>query len=216
MRRVDVASCSRCPAILGYGGGILCAMAQTPREAFAAAGFAAPSKPEDTVECVAVEEIEPAVIVATLDPVTLREDSRVVYTQDPPVTRFGPFVCVAAEGNETIWAGLTFKRRPERLELLDEWRLAGSRRWRSRPQFLTDGASLWLGPKEAFSVASWREVVYEAGRPRLSADGLAAVRRKILAAWSGGDAAPRVARGQIRHQVEHRRGEICRMLSRVE
>lgn len=131
---------------------------------------------------VGVDEIEPGVVFLMLDPVELRKDNRVTYTQDPPVTRCGPFLCVASAGELSLWAPLTFKYRQERLQLEPAWLKDGSRRWRSRPQFLSDGASLWLGPKDAFSAASRLEVIYEDGRPHITPTGLAAVHRKIEAA----------------------------------
>jgi hypothetical protein len=129
-----------------------------------------------------VEEIEPG-LVARLDPAVLIEDGRVCNTQDPPVSREGLFVCVAIEGDQSTWAGLTTGGRRERLELKPEWRSGAYKRWRFAPQFLADGASVWCGPNEAFAAASWQEVSASGGRnrARLSEQGLAAVRREIEA-----------------------------------
>jgi hypothetical protein len=157
-------------------------VAQTAWEALSEVGLGA-TPPNGDRDCVVgVEEIEPGVVFLMLDPVELRKDNRVTYTQDPPVTRCGPFLCVAAVGDSSLWAPLTFKYRQERLQLERDWLRDGSRRWRSRPQFLSDGASLWLGPKDAFAAASRLEVIYEDGRPHVTPIGLAAVHRKIEAA----------------------------------
>ena len=134
---------------------------------------------------IGVDEIEPGIVV-WLEPAILLEDSRVCHTQDPPVLRRGPFVCVATEGDRATWAGLTATDlegvRPSkaagspvgRLAIKPEWRSGGWRRWRSDPQFLTDGSSLWRGPREAFVKASGP------GKPgRLSPDGLHSVRTEI-------------------------------------
>lgn len=130
--------------------------------------------------CIGADEVEPGIVVR-LDPAILIADSRVCHTQDPPVTRAGPFVCVATEGEITTWAGLTTtEMRRDRLALKPEWRSGGTRRWRFAAQFLADGASIWLGPKEAFVAASWQELkTRDRNRARLSAEGLDAVAIEI-------------------------------------
>lgn len=130
--------------------------------------------------CIEVDEIA-AGIVVRLDPITLTADPRVINTQVPPAGRSGPFVCVAADAEElTVWAGLTTGKRRERLPIKPEWRSGGYRRWRQTPQFLTDGASLWCGPRHAFVVASYQErATRSQNRARISAAGLAAIRREI-------------------------------------
>jgi hypothetical protein len=141
--------------------------------------------------CIGVDEVEPGVVVR-LDPAILLEDSRVCHTQDPPVSRPGPFVCVETEGDTSTWAGLTTTDkksiRPSRaagapvgrLALKQEWRSGGARRWRFADQLLADGASVWRGPNEVFVAASWQEVkVRSPNRARLSEEGLDAVRIEI-------------------------------------
>lgn len=138
-----------------------------------------------------IDEIAPGIVVR-LDPPILLEDERVCHTQDPPVNRPGPFLCVEVDGEMTTWAGLTTTdktsvrpthsaRKPVgRLALKQEWRAGGPRRWRLADQFLADGASLWLGPKEAFVAASWQEVKLRTpNRARLTEEGLDAVRIEI-------------------------------------
>jgi hypothetical protein len=170
-------------------------MARSLRDALTAAGMelpreekpAEPDAPNpDSPSLFGVEAIEPGVIVLRLDPIALLEDDRVTYTQDPPVTRIGPFVCVSVEddGEQTTWSGLTRKHRLHRMEIEPGWRIGGGDRWRTERQFLTDGASLWHGPKDAFAAASWRETFNDLeSRARLTEVGLDAVRRKIDAAW---------------------------------
>jgi hypothetical protein len=140
---------------------------------------------------IGIEEVAPGIVVR-LDPTILLEDERVCHTQDPPVNRPGPFVCVGVEGEMTTWAGLTTTdktsirpthsaRKPVgRLALKPEWRSGGPRRWRLADQFLADGASLWRGPREAFVAASWQEVKLRTpNRSHLSEEGLDAVRIEI-------------------------------------
>jgi hypothetical protein len=131
---------------------------------------------------IGVDEIEPG-IVARLDPETLVGDNRACNTQDPPVSRAGLFVCVETDGDLSTWAGLTTGARQERLAIKPAWRSGGYKRWRFAPQFLADGASVWRGPNEAFTAASWQEVSASGGRnrARLSEEGLAAVRKEIEA-----------------------------------
>jgi len=139
----------------------------------------------DSPNAFGVDAIEPGVVVLHLDPIILLEDNRVTYTQDPPVTRIGPFVCVSVEDDgETTWAGLTRKYRLHRMEIEASWRVGGGERWHTEEQYLTDGASLWHGPKDAFAAASWRETFNDLeSRARLTGLGLDAVRKKIDAAW---------------------------------
>jgi len=131
--------------------------------------------------CIGVDEIEPGIVVR-LDPAVLLKDGRACHTQDPPVSRAGPFVCVATEGDISTWAGLTTTElRKDRLPLKPEWRSGGTKRWRFAAQFLTDGSSLWRGPNEVFAAASWEETAASGGRnrARLSEEGLDAVRIEI-------------------------------------
>lgn len=140
---------------------------------------------------IGIEEIAPGIVVR-LDPPILLKDERVCHTQDPPVTRPGPFVCVEVDGEMTTWAGLTTTDKTSvrpthsaskpvgRLALKPEWRSGGPRRWRLSDQFLADGASLWRGPKETFAAASWQEIKLRTpNRARLSEEGLDAVRIEI-------------------------------------
>jgi hypothetical protein len=129
---------------------------------------------------IAVDEIEPG-LVARLDPRMLGADARVMNTQDPPVTRAGLFICVEVEDELSTWAGVTTTWRDRRLPLRPAWRSGGYRRWRLTPQYLTDGASLWRGPNDAFSEASWSELSSTGGRnrARLDGEGLRAVRIEI-------------------------------------
>jgi hypothetical protein len=138
-----------------------------------------------------IEEIAPGIVVR-LDPAILLKDERVCHTQDPPVNRPGPFLCIEVDGEMTTWAGLTTTDKTSvrpthsaskpvgRLALKQEWRSGGPRRWRLADQFLADGASLWRGPKDVFAAASWQEVKLRTpNRAFVSEEGLDAVRIEI-------------------------------------
>jgi hypothetical protein len=165
-------------------------MASSIADALADAGLTAtPTPPKAAVAVssdtsqIGVDQIAPGIVVLDLDPIILLEDKRVRYT-GTPVKRSGPFLCVDVDDDGvTTWAGLTRKYRLERMEIEAGWRAGGGSRWRQQRQFLTDGANLWRGPKDAFAAASWRETFNDVDDlPRLTAVGLAAVRRKIDAA----------------------------------
>jgi hypothetical protein len=129
------------------------------------------------------QEIEPG-IVAFLGPTVLSADPALCHTQDPPVTRAGPFLCVAAQDGTSSWSPVTTEWRRERLELRAEWRSGGHPQWLKADQYLNDGANLWQGPDEVFVAASYQESTGAEDRARLSAEGLAAVEREIdVQAW---------------------------------
>lgn len=123
-------------------------------------------------------EIEPG-IVAFLDPRILSEDPRVCNTQDPPIARFGPFLCVATREGFSTWAPITTTPKRARLELKAAWRSGGRWQWSNEEQFLNDGANLWEGPNDAFTRASYKERTEPESRARLSAEGLGAVAGEI-------------------------------------
>jgi len=129
-----------------------------------------------------IAEIEPGIVIR-LDPEILIASGHVANTQDPPVTRAGLFVCVAADDQVSTWAGMTTGSRKERLEIPPEWRRGGRQQWRRGVQFLTDGASLWHGDNRAFVAASWQELSFaiSRNRARLTPEGMAAVRKEIEA-----------------------------------
>lgn len=146
-------------------------------------GTFAPANAPPT-SCIAADEIVPGLVVR-LNPCVLSADPEVCNTQDPPVTRTGLFVCVAVVADVTTWAGLTTQSRPERLLILPEWRSGGYRRWQLTSQYLTDGASLWSGPRGAFVAASSEEVFSRSrNRARVSPAGLDAIREEITAQGS--------------------------------
>jgi hypothetical protein len=158
-------------------------------EAFAKVGFESPTDTSieerpapGAVEQIAPGLIRPGLVILDLDPVLLLGEPAVICTANP-ATRPGPFVCVGLAGTASIWAGITTKYRLERLELLSEWRLGGREAWRTRRQFLTDGATLYKGPNVAFAAASWREVFSDPEElPRLTPAGMEAVARRLDAA----------------------------------
>jgi hypothetical protein len=126
------------------------------------------------------EEIEPG-LVAFLDPRVLAAEADVFHTQDPPVIRPGPFVCVSVERDRSEWSPVTTEYRPERLAFPREWRSGGHPQWLRDEQYLNDGANLWRGPHEAFVIASHEESTTVSSRARLSTEGLAAVKAEIEA-----------------------------------
>jgi hypothetical protein len=131
-------------------------------------------------------EISPGLVVF-IDPRVLGEDERVCHTQDPPVTRSGPFLCIAHADDSSTWTPLTTEGRRERLELKRAWRSGGHPQWLAAAQFLNDGANLWHGPDTAFILASRQEATEEKGRARLSEEGLTAVLKEIEAQRSRRD-----------------------------
>lgn len=139
-------------------------------------GLASPLEPPD----IDANEVSSGIVVR-LDPAVLLCDDRTFHTQDPPVRRPGPFVCIAADADElTVWAGITTGARRHRLAIASSWRSGGNRQWRETPQFLTDGASLWCGPKTAFVAASYEErATVLRNRARISPAGVEVIRREI-------------------------------------
>jgi hypothetical protein len=126
------------------------------------------------------DEIEPG-LVAFLDPRVLAAQAVVSHTQDPPVVRPGPFVCVSVDGDRSEWSPVTTEYRPERLVIQRRWRSGGHPQWLRDRQYLNDGANLWRGPHEAFLAASRAEVTTALDRAFLSTEGLAAVQAEIEA-----------------------------------
>jgi len=129
---------------------------------------------------LAEEEIEIG-IVAFLEPKILQQDRRVCHTQDPPVTRFGPFLCIAVEGESSSWSPVTTTPNPARLELSEKWRKGGQPQWLKEDQYLNDGANLWKGPNESFVAASFKERTDPTDRARLSPEGLRVVEQELEA-----------------------------------
>jgi hypothetical protein len=169
-------------------------MARSLQGALVAAGLAAAGEGEGDfdapimvsadVAAIGAEQIRPGLVLLDLDPAVLLDDRRVTYTGRPAL-RSGPFVCVLVEdgGERTTWTGLTRRHRIERLQIDPSWRIGGGERWRTARQYVTDGANLWYGPKDAFAAAAWRETFSDpAELPRLTVIGLEAVRRKCVAA----------------------------------
>ena len=125
-------------------------------------------------------EIKPG-LVAFLDPRVLAAQDGVSHTQDPPVARPGPFVCISVGSESSEWTPVTTEYRPKRLVLRREWRVGGHPQWLRDQQYLNDGANLWRGPHDAFTAASSAEATMPLNRARLSTEGLAAVQAEIEA-----------------------------------
>jgi hypothetical protein len=171
-------------------------MAGTIQQAFEAVGVEAPSDllqrtlpagsdPPASLPADAglgADEIQPGIAVLKLDPLLLLRDKRVQCTQDAPGTRIGPFVCVevSPDSSQTTWASLTSNQRLERLVIEESWRLGGNYKWRRGQLLLTDAATLWRGPRDAFATASWRDGINTSvERPRLTPEGIVAIRQRI-------------------------------------
>lgn len=180
-------------------------MARNLKAALASAGFAPPAhltrlgeEPPESVDPeagIGVGEIEPGIVALRFDPTLLVRDGRVRRTDRAMATQLGTFLCVASTGSECVWTMLTRLDRPKettRLAIPAEWRegAEGDEVWRSRDELhLVNGATLWRGPKEAFSLAAWREAINgRRSRARIIPAGLDAVRERIASeapeAWA--------------------------------
>jgi hypothetical protein len=126
------------------------------------------------------QEIQPGIVVF-LDPLFLRADPRVRNTQDPPIARAGPFLCVTERNGISCWSPITTEPRRERVNLQARWRSGGHPQWLSAPQYLNDGANLWEGPNDVFVAASHKELTDTTNRAHLSHEGLSAVKEEIQA-----------------------------------
>jgi hypothetical protein len=124
-----------------------------------------------------LNEIVPGA-VAILDPRLLLEQPDVKHSSDDIPFRSGPFLCVQVKDGSSAWLNITTKkdRRGLRLELLTEWRLDGSKIWRSGPQYIHDVRKPFVGPNEAFVIAGANERHHRSHRrPRVAPEGVAAV-----------------------------------------
>jgi len=156
-------------------------------------GYASRRVPPCPVEA---DEIRPG-LVAWLDPAILIGSGRMMFTVEPPVKRAGWFVCIAVDGFVATFAGLTtnpgehlVRLKPGeqgrlepgergRLAIKPEWRSGGTHRWRTDPQFLTDGTGVWHGDKDVFARATHRERCSADQRARITGKGIAAVRQEV-------------------------------------
>jgi hypothetical protein len=126
------------------------------------------------------DEIEPSLVVF-MDPAAFVADGRVSHTQDPPISRPGPFVCVSVDGEVSEWMPITTEERSERLAIRREWCSGGHPQWLRVAQYLNDGANVWRGPHEAFIEASRKELTDPLNGARVSVDGLAAIHEEAEA-----------------------------------
>ena len=125
------------------------------------------------------DEVAPG-LVAWLDQAMLTDDARVTETARQSSTDIRPFVCFAAEGASSSWAPLTSQFRRERLEIQVPWRSGGLLpAWRSEPQYLVDGATVYIGANEAFLDASHGEQSTRTNRAQVSADAVAAIASEV-------------------------------------
>lgn len=113
--------------------------------------------------------------VAYFDITTLNADTRVSRPRCP-TTRPSPFVCFESANDRSAWAPITTQFRKERLFLDPLWRVGGSKQWRTDHLYLNDGACTYVGTNAAFVDSAATETPFmKISRPRLTADGVAAV-----------------------------------------
>ena len=117
--------------------------------------------------------------VSHLDQTALTNDPNVLDTYPQRFTELRPFVCVASDGDQCTWAPLSSTARPERVRILDEWRIGGLDMWRNRICYLNDGANVYIGPIESFISASQHELTDSSNRASMAADGVTAVQAEI-------------------------------------
>ena len=128
------------------------------------------------------DEIEPG-IVAILEAATLSDDSRVQHEDLGANFRSGPFLCVDVKGEVSRWLAITTKAGPRglRLSLSEAWRVDGSEVWHTEPQWINDARKPFIGPNESFVDAAAKELPHRPhNRPRVSLEGLEAVRAEVL------------------------------------
>lgn len=100
--------------------------------------------------------------------------------------RPGPFLCVEADAEVSIWSPITHESHSKfypRLELIQEWRADGPKIWLQTRQYLNDGANLYQGEHGHFIAAeldsadgAWGKAPVHA---RLLQPGVAAVRGEV-------------------------------------
>jgi hypothetical protein len=124
------------------------------------------------------DEIKPGIVVF-IDQALLAAQPGVIHSKELTDASSRPLVCVAATSGSTEWLALTTEYRPERLEIRPEWRTGGHPQWLRDPQFVNDGASVWMGPHEAFVASSILEITVRATRARVSREGLDEIRSEM-------------------------------------
>ena len=119
-------------------------------------------------------------LVAHLDQAMLSRDPKVLDTYPQQSTELRPFVCVAkSDDGASTWAPLTSTSRPERVEILAEWRVGGLAMWVERPCYLNDGANIYIGRPTSIMAASHQEKTDRKTRSIMSQDGVNAVLTEI-------------------------------------
>lgn len=125
------------------------------------------------------DEILPGV-VGWLDQPALNSDQAVVKSArflGEPEPR--PFVCIEAGATRSTWAPITTAFRTERLAIPPNWRRGGGQGWRTREEYLVDGANTYSGPSDRFIAASADDYNDRSSRMRVSAEGLKAIRAEV-------------------------------------
>lgn len=128
-----------------------------------------------------LDEIEPG-IVAYIDTSILLSDSRVTRPNDDQF-KSRPFLCVVVGAGKTLWLNLTTQpgRYNHRFALRPEWRLHGSRMWRTHPSFVNNPGEPYIGRDVSFVDAARDEMEMPFKRPRVSSEGIAAIVAEMAA-----------------------------------
>ncbi|MCE0965632.1 hypothetical protein [Pseudomonas sp. NMI4491_12] len=116
--------------------------------------------------------------VAILDGDALLKDP-LIANGDHGYVGMRPFVCLSTNGDESVWMLLTTVHSEKRL-LLDQWKVPGSEKWMSEPQYLNDARKSFSGPTDSFIASSKREFPhYPHQRPSISEEGMLAIEREM-------------------------------------
>lgn len=127
---------------------------------------------------IAISEIVPGA-VAYFDVTILNRDPTVTKPASV-TTRSGPFLCFAVNGDVSGWAPISTQWNKDRVLIERAWRSGGSDKWLAEDQYLNDGSTTYVGPHAAFVTASQtQDKKTPATRPRVEADGIAAVIEEV-------------------------------------
>jgi hypothetical protein len=119
-------------------------------------------------------------MVSHLDQAILSNDPKVLDTYPQQSTELRPFVCVAkADDGTSTWAPLTSTKRPERVEIVADWRVGGLPMWVDRPCYLNDGANVYIARPASIMAASHQEKTDRKTRSIMSQEGVNAVLAEI-------------------------------------
>ncbi|HEX8988151.1 MAG TPA: hypothetical protein VF816_09320 [Rhodocyclaceae bacterium] len=119
-------------------------------------------------------------IVAYFDPNILTNPGMGITPSNSQLNRAGPFVCVQIEGTQSAWCEITSAYRPERVEILPEWRRGGSWNWNNNAQYINDCRTPYLGPTASFIQAAAAEIDFTTcARPSVTQEGIQVILTQI-------------------------------------